>query len=353
MGSFVKGLLGYSVILGIGTCYAIPHLLITLLRFFRNPRKFMEKKDRSDVETIHRMENMHSVMVDVGDGITIQTVRTFQGNPTRDVLVLLHGFPEAWFSWKYQIEAFRKKYDIVAISLRGYGLSSKPKGVKNYSMKCLKKDVVEVIRSLGEDKKVILMAHDWGGAIAWNVAISHPELLSKLIVACAPHPRSFTRNINFNQFARLWYMFLFQLPFLPEISIAAEDFEAVANAFLKPPAGIHHEGRISQDDMEAYKKELSRPGALTAAINYYRALGRAVAWGLESSPDEVPRRSLAVPTLLIWADDDVALGPQLLRGTSKYVDHLKIKVLNDCSHWAQQDCPEEFNASVNDFLNAE
>lgn len=312
----------------------------------------MEKKDRLGVETIRHVDNVHSVNVDVGDGITIQTVRTFQGSPKKDVMVMIHGFPESWFSWKYQIEAFRKKYDIVAIVLRGYGLSSKPKGVKNYSMKYLTNDVVEVIRSLGEDK-VILMAHDWGGAVAWSVAISYPELLSKLIVACAPHPRTFTANINFNQFARLWYMFLFQIPFLPEISIAVEDYVAMENAFLQQPAGIHHIEKISQDDIEAYKKEISRPGALTAAINYYRALGLAIAWGPERSSDERSRGPVTVPTLLIWADSDVALGPQLIRGTSKHVDHLKIKVLNDCSHWAQQDCPEEFNAFVTEFLDSE
>lgn len=122
----VKGLLVYSIILGIGALYAIPQVLSLLVRFLRNPTGFFAKRNWSAVELPSPVESVHHLLVDVGDEIQIHTVRTFTGSPRKPVMLMVHGFPEAWFSWKHQISAFREHFDVVAISMRGYGLSSKP-----------------------------------------------------------------------------------------------------------------------------------------------------------------------------------------------------------------------------------
>lgn len=225
-------------------------------------------------------------------------------------------------------------------------------GINNYAMTLLASDIVQVIRSL-DCGKVVLMGHDWGGGVCWDVAHGHPELLSNLVIACAAHPRTFRANMDFTQFLRSWYMFLFQMPMIPELGLSAEDFKSLDAAFRKPPMGVRRPGALSDVEMSAYKKEMARPGTLTSAINYYRAMARTMAFGPDrrrAKETQSLRRVLDVPTLVIWADQDIALGPGLLRGLGKYVSTLRIETLKDCSHWAQQDRPEEFNALVAAFL---
>lgn len=222
-------------------------------------------------------------------------------------------------------------------------------GVENYRIAKLADDIAGVIRSLGVPQ-VVLMAHDWGGAVCWHVAHLYPNLLSQLIIACAPHPKIFSKNMDWNQFLRSWYVFLFQVPMIPELGLWARDFALVDEMFTKPPMGVRRPGAMTQEDIEGYKKELARPGALTSALNYYRGVVVDSSYGMGPEMTEALRQKLTVPTLCIWADADVALGPQLLQGLEKYVENLRVVTLEDCSHWAQQDRPEEFNAAVWQFL---
>lgn len=248
------------------------------------------------------------------------------------------------------MEAFRSTYDVTAIDMRGYGMSSKPDSIQAYAIGNLAADIAAVIKTLGNGRKAILIAHDWGGAVCWTVGHKYPELLSHLIIACAPHPLCTKANMDLNQFLRSYYIFLFQLPFIPEIAITGGDYALVDEAFLNGPMAVRRRGAMTAEDAKRYKKELARPGAVTATVNYYRALGRRMAYGGDKTSDGSLRKPISVPTLLIWAENDGALGPQLMRGTEKYVSNLRVRVLGNCSHWAQQDCPEEFNKMVMDFL---
>jgi pimeloyl-ACP methyl ester carboxylesterase len=346
----LPGFVRRVIFLTIGFIFAVPCALFQLLYFVFLPRRYLKRRNYSALETAPPLPDLHHEMVDVGDGISIHTVRTFQGNPAKPVMVLVHGFPEYWGSWRRQIQEFRNEYDIIAISPRGYCMSSKPKGYMNYTTPKLVNDIFTVIHSLGVGK-VVLMGHDWGGGLCWYTAILHPELISKLIVACAPHPKLMMKNMNVQQLFSSWYMFLFQFPYLPELIIKAEDYKSFDSLLCNPPMGVRRLGAISQADMDVYKKEIDRPGALTASLNYYRAMMRSTAYGIESlALKESMQRPLQVPTLCIWADCDQALRPQLLNGLGRYVDSLRVKVLENCSHYAQQDRPEEFNAAVREFL---
>ena len=153
-------------------------------------------------------------MVDVGEGVSIHVARA-GADPAKPFMLFVHGFPEFWGSWRHQIKEFRDTYDVAAMDMRGFGQSSKPAGINSYGMDKVTADMAAVIRKLGCERRAVLVAHDWGGSVCWAVAHAYPELVGRLVIACAPHPRAFAKNFDFNQFLRSWYMFLFQMPFLP------------------------------------------------------------------------------------------------------------------------------------------
>ncbi|HEY9629970.1 MAG TPA: alpha/beta fold hydrolase [Coleofasciculaceae cyanobacterium] len=239
------------------------------------------------------------------DSITTQGVRLhYVTQGEGELMLLLHGFPEFWYSWRHQIPEFAQTYKVVAIDLRGYNESDKPADPKAYGMSTLIADVEGVIRGLGYDR-CILVGHDWGGAIAWNFAYAHPEMCDRLIVLNLPHPAKFAAGLRtLRQLLKSWYIFFFQIPALPELCLRANNYQVIANAF----AGMAiDKTAFSAADLDAYKAAAAKPGALTAMVNYYRNIFRSQinrSWGV-----------LKVPTLLIWGEQDIALGIELTYGT--------------------------------------
>jgi epoxide hydrolase 4 len=256
------------------------------------------------------------------------------------LMLMLHGFPEFWYSWRHQIPEFAKNYKVVALDLRGYNDSDKPKETSAYVMAEFIKDVEGVIRGLGYDK-CVLVAHDWGGAIAWSFTYTHPEMVEKLIVLNLPHPAKFAEGLRTpQQLQRSWYMFFFQLPFLPELLIQSGDYQLIENAFKGMAVD---KSTFSQADIEAYKDAASKRGALTAMVNYYRNI-------FQSQFLNQNWRLLEVPTLMIWGENDSALGKELTYGTEAYVKDFQIKYIPNCSHWVQQEQPQLVNQYMRDFL---
>ncbi|MGB7415526.1 MAG: alpha/beta fold hydrolase, partial [Thermosynechococcaceae cyanobacterium] len=204
------------------------------------------------------------------------------------LMLMLHGFPEFWYSWRHQIPEFAQDYKVVALDLRGYNDSDKPQDVNAYRMPELIKDVQGVIKGLGYDD-CILVGHDWGGAIAWCFAYAHPEMLQKLIVMNLPHPAKFAEALRSNprQMLRSWYIGFFQLPLLPELVLQANDYGAIASAFADRAT---HKNAFTPEDLKAFKNAAAKRGALTAMVNYYRSNTKTFAqdWGI-----------LEVPTLLL------------------------------------------------------
>lgn len=261
------------------------------------------------------------------------------------VLLLLHGFPEFWYSWRKQIAGLKDRFTVVAPDLRGYNETDKP--LWGYETDVLTADVIGLIDAIGKDK-VYLAGHDWGGALAWNAGIAFPHRLHKLAVLNCPHPALFAGALlsNPRQMLRSWYMGFFQLPWLPEFVFSANDYGMI-DASLRGMA--QRKETFSDEDIARYKEAISKPGALTAAINWYR--GAAKSFGpFAFAKDAETTHQVNVPTMLIWGEEDVALGKELTYDTERYVPDLQIKYLPNCSHWVQQECPDEVNELFREFF---
>jgi len=272
----------------------------------------------------------------VTNGVKLHYVTQGEG----PLMLMLHGFPEFWYSWRHQIPEFAKNFKVVALDLRGYNDSDKPEDKSAYVMAEFIKDVEGVIKGLGYDK-CILVGHDWGGAIAWNFAYAHPEMVERLIVLNLPHPAKFAAGFRTpQQLLRSSYIFFFQLPWLPELLLQSADYGAIETAFTNMAV---NKSAFTAADLDAYKDAAAKRGALTAMLNYYR---NVLQQRLLSSDWSV----LEVPTLMIWGEDDAALGKELTQGTEAYVRNFSIRYISGCSHWVQQEQPQLVNQYMREFL---
>lgn len=271
------------------------------------------------------------------NGIRLHAVTQGEG----PLMLMLHGFPEFWYSWRHQIPEFAQDHKVVAIDLRGYNDSDKPEDLAAYRLSELIQDVRGVIQSLGYER-CILVGHDWGGAIAWTFADAYPDMVERLIVLNLPHPAKFAAGLRTpQQLLRSWYIFFFQLPLLPEWALQAFGYQMIANVFQIMAID---KTAFSSADLQAYQQAAAKPGALTAMINYYRA--NIFQSALLSRQWDV----LQVPTLLIWGEDDLALGKELTNGTEAYVRDLTVRYIPNCSHWVQQEKPQLVNQYMREFL---
>ncbi|HET8575831.1 MAG TPA: alpha/beta hydrolase [Methylomirabilota bacterium] len=260
------------------------------------------------------------------------------------LVLLLHGFPEFWYCWRHQIPALAAAgFSVVAPDLRGYNESDKPEDIDAYRITNMVEDVAGMIRSLGRERAVIV-GHDWGGAVAYAFAMLKPEMTSRLCVMNSPHPALFAREFqrgNVRQLRRSWYMFFFQFPEVPERVLAADNFR-VLKAML---VGSARKGTFRPADLARYVEAFAKPGALTGAINWYRASFRR---GLPSVR-EFPK--IAAPTLIIWGDRDFALGTELTRGMRPFFSGpFALRYLRGVSHWVQHEAPGKVNALLIRFL---
>jgi pimeloyl-ACP methyl ester carboxylesterase len=246
----------------------------------------------------------------VGD-IRLHYVECGAGN---DLVILLHGFPEFWYSWRYQLPVLGRHHHVIAPDMRGYNLSDKPARVEDYRIDLLVADVVGLIHYFGKDKAAIV-SHDWGAGVAWALAQRHPEVVSKLVAMQVPPPAAWRANMTFRQMLHSWYMLFFQLPRLPETVLKANNFAMLEKMFKETTA---RSDVFTDEDIEVYKEALRQPGALTAGINYYRA---NVFKTLFPSKVETPARGRTrVPTLFIYGEKDHAVLPATVRGLDRFID---------------------------------
>ncbi|MBM3273506.1 MAG: alpha/beta fold hydrolase [Candidatus Sericytochromatia bacterium] len=276
---------------------------------------------------------------DLGD-IRLHFVEEGEG----PLVVLLHGFPDFWYSWRRQIPFLAKAgYRVVAPDMRGYNLSGKPQGVDAYRITRLAGDIGDLVGHLGADRAVIA-GHDWGGVVAWSLPIFRPEVVDRLVILNAPHPAVMFRELlTPGQALRSWYFFFFQLPRLPE-----ELVRAALPAIVKAAGG-------TEDDLALYVEAAARPGALTATVNYYRAAMRAV---LGATPEDARLRDIArqavvdSPVLLLWGLDDPVLGPRLTEGLEPWVRNLRVMRLPGVSHWPHLESPATVNQELLAFIQS-
>ena len=259
------------------------------------------------------------------------------------LVVLLHGFPEFWYSWRYQIPFLAEHgYTVVAPDLRGYNDTDKPR--TGYDVGTLTRDIADLITGLGQ-QKAIIVGHDWGGALAWVFAAAYPHMTERLIVMNAPHPQAMMREFRtLSQLRKSWYIFFFQLPWLPEYVLLRNN----ANEIGRMLQGAAFQKSVFSREVTAkFQEAMSKPGAMTAALNYYRQVFRRLP---VSSND--PRNRITAPTLLIWGMHDIALGIGLTKGLERWVGDLEIRYIPDSGHWVQQEQPEQVNQFILEFLQA-
>jgi pimeloyl-ACP methyl ester carboxylesterase len=257
------------------------------------------------------------------------------------LIVLLHGFPEFWYSWRFQLPFLAELgYTAVAPDLRGYNDTDKPR--TGYDVPALLEDIAGLIRKLGRERAIIV-GHDWGGALAWSFAMQYPAMIERLIVMNAPHPGAFLREMRtLKQLRKSWYMFVFQLPWLPEYLLLRDHARNVAR--LIQAAAVHKE-MFPPRDLDRYREAMSKPGAMTAALNYYRQLFRGSPGAFLGG-----RWQVNAPTLLIWGEQDIALGIEMTTGLEEWVPQLTIRRIADSGHWVQQEQADLVNHYLKEFL---
>jgi pimeloyl-ACP methyl ester carboxylesterase len=257
--------------------------------------------------------------------------------------LLLHGFPECWFSWRAQLPLLaRLGWRAWAPDLRGYGESDRPPRVADYAIERLLDDVSGLIAGSGA-RETLLVGHDWGGVIAWYFAMRRPREIARLCVMNLPHPACMERALRGRQLLRSWYALFFQLPWLPEKLLAAGDYRAIRQAFVGMAVD---KSRFPQEVLDVYRDNAARPGALRAMLNYYRALLR----GGSRRQRALGYPRIETPTLMIWGEEDRALGLETTYGTEQYVADLVLRTLPGVSHWVQQEAPETVNAMLEAWL---
>ncbi|MGL5941990.1 MAG: alpha/beta fold hydrolase [Waterburya sp.] len=272
------------------------------------------------------------------NGINLHYVSQGEGK----LILMLHGFPEFWYSWRHQIPEFAPDYHVVALDMRGYNDSNKPQELEAYKISELVQDIKGVVEGLGY-QDCILVAHDWGGLIAWHFAYTYPEMVEKLIVLNIPHPAKFMAGIKTpQQLLKSWYILWFQIPGIPEFLFQLNNYQAIADAFINMAVD---KSAFTEADLNAYKDAAAKPGALTAMLNYYRC-NFPSSFNLEQQQWNY----LDIPTLTIWGENDKAFGKELTYGTEAYVRDWQIKYIPNCSHWVQQEQPALVNSYIREFL---
>jgi epoxide hydrolase 4 len=256
------------------------------------------------------------------------------------IAVLLHGFPEFWQGWHKQIEPLAAAgFRVVVPDQRGYNLSSKPMGVASYALTELVSDVIAIADQLGQ-QRILLAGHDWGAAVAWSVALLHPERIAKLAVLNVPHPSVMRRFLNTQprQMLRSWYMLFFQIPWLPEALFSAFNFRVGARSLARSS----RPGTFSADDLARYRAAWSQPGAMTAMINWYRALFRFRAKFSDST--------VRVPTRILWGERDAFLLPEMARESLRYCADGELFTFADATHWLQHEEPTRVSQLLIEFF---
>lgn len=258
------------------------------------------------------------------------------------LVILLHGFPEFWYSWRHQIVALSEDYTVVAPDMRGCNLSDKPKETSAYDIEKVADDIIGLIHHFGREEAAVI-GHDWGASVAWNIAVKHPEVLWKVGALQTPPPSVLRKNMSFQQLLASWYMFFFQIPKLPEWLLSLNDYEGLANGLKNSTV---QKDVFTEENIREFKKAWREDFALTAMLNYYRAnfYRRFI-----SRTHETPK--IKVPTLFIFAEQDKAILRETVTGVGEAIDApFEEFFIPSSGHWVQQEEPETVTEILKDFL---
>ena len=269
------------------------------------------------------------------NGIHLHAAISGTGPP----VMLLHGFPETHRSWDLQVPVLVEHgYRVIVPDLRGYGASDRPE--TGYDLDTLARDVVALASAVAEGP-VSLVGHDWGGAITWHVASHFPNAITRAVILDCPHPVLMARALRKNpeQIRRSWYMFFFQLPRLPELWLARRGGDNLTRMFRE---GSPRASDAPPEIVDAERRALLSPGALTAALSYYRTAFRDNARRLVTGTDAA-YPLIERPVTLLWGEADSCLGLELIDGSERYAEDLSVHRIADAGHFVHQERPEAVN----------
>ena len=268
-----------------------------------------------------------SVAVDT-NGISLHTRQA--GPEDGPLVVLLHGFPEFWYGWHRQIKPLADAgYRVIVPDQRGYNRSDKPDGVDSYHIETLAADVVGLLDAADRETAAVA-GHDWGAAVAWWLALSYPERIESLTAVNVPHPTVMETTLrnSLSQLRKSWYMFAFQLPALPEAISTANNCRVLRRGLTNSS----RPGTFSATDLERYRAAWTQPDALTAMINWYRAMGRY--------RPQPPRQQVSVPTLVMWGRQDEFLASTMADESLDYCDDAELVSFPSATHWVLHERPK-------------
>jgi pimeloyl-ACP methyl ester carboxylesterase len=276
-----------------------------------------------------------------GRGVTLHVARS--GPADGPLVVMLHGFPEFWYGWHRQIGPLAEAgFRVLAPDQRGYNLSEKPRGLAHYTLDALADDVVALIEAAGRSKALIV-GHDWGGVVAWWLALRHPERVERLAILNAPHPDFLTSGTwtSPEQLVRSWYVVAFQVPWLPETGLGLFHGRALADGLRR----TSRPGAFGDDDLERYREAWSQPGALSAMINWYRAAVRA-----RPDPASLPDPRVRVPTLILWGTRDAYIRLRFAHEALARCQSGRLVFFEEATHWLHHEEPERVARLLSQFL---
>ncbi len=275
------------------------------------------------------------------NGIRLHVVQS--GSRYGSLVILLHGFPEFWYGWRQQIQPLAEAgYRLWVPDQRGYNLSDKPRGVASYRLDVLARDVLDLIDAAGVDQ-CFLAGHDWGGIVAWWVALKYPTRVHKLAILNAPHPAVMVHSLLRSpaQLRRSWYIFAFQFPYLAEAMLRNDDYLPL----VKTITASRIAGSFTAEDIDKYRQAWWRKGAITSMLNWYRA-------ALQMPPALSGDMHIQVPTLVLWGAHDSALSLSMAQPSLDLCHQGKLVVFEDASHWVQHDASPSVNKHLMEFFTA-
>ncbi|CAL4076460.1 unnamed protein product [Meganyctiphanes norvegica] len=319
---------------------------LTLLKWFKVGNALFHVKPRPTPPAILQDEKWgtHGYLNLKSQGIKIHYVEN--GDRSKPLIVCFHGFPEFWFSWRYQLEEFSSDHWVVAVDMRGYGDSDKPSSLSDYTLDKLIEDARQIVLELGKLKGIdwdkercTIMAHDWGGALAWLLVSLYPHLFDYHISLNGPHITALNihKQSSIKQKLMSWYMILFQTPWVPELILRANDLQ-MFDQMAEPMR--NRDKMFNKDIIEAYKYSFGKTWAFTGPLNYYRNMGAA----------EKTYPKVSVPSLIIWGTEDKALAKPIAELSAAQCENAQIEWVENTGHWVQMEEYEHANKLIRDYF---
>ncbi|XP_042857529.1 epoxide hydrolase 4-like isoform X2 [Penaeus japonicus] len=335
----VKKVVVRCITLFISLCISLVIAANLFYRRLKVGRDFFRMKTYVAPQSLLDSElGIHNYIYLKNQGIKLHYVE--KGDRCKPLILLVHGFYESWFSWRHQLGEFSADYWVVAVSLRGYDDSDKPSGTSEYTLMKMVEDLREFVLALGKDKCTFI-GHDGGAVVGWVLVSKYPDLFERFITCNGSHPFAYKTHLkkSFKQMKKSWYVFFNQMPYLPELCFAANDYELLCRFYYEDNENSE---TFTDEVIQAYKYYFSQKGALTVAVNFYRNIDFM-------SSLQIPK--MRIPTLIIWGTENKFLDKELAKLSARECEDVQVKYIDGAGHFVQQQEPVYFNKLIWEYIS--